>query len=212
MYRYVEGRNLTKGHVLYLESRLIEIAKAAGRAAIVNAKASDNRSLPEPDRADMEYFIQQLDIVLPVVAFDILRPTPEHGGAPAPGQQSTGNTALVLSPRQAPGLAKAIESDGEITVLAGSKAMQEEYASNSYAPLRQQLIDDGRLAPSADGANYLVFTQDVPFKSPSAAASVVLNRNSNGRFEWKLDDGTGRTLKDYQDAQLDEVDTSDDES
>ncbi|MEX2165708.1 MAG: GIY-YIG nuclease family protein [Methyloceanibacter sp.] len=205
--------NLTKGHVLYLESRLMEIAKAAGRATIVNAKASDNRSLPESDRADMEYFIQQLDIVLPIVAFDVLRSRLEPLRSSATDQQATrASTPLILSPRQAPGLAKAVESDGEVTVLAGSKALQEQYSQNAYAALRRQLIDDGRLTPSDDGSNYLMFTQDVAFKSPSAAASVILNRNSNGRWEWKLDDGSGRTLKEYQDAQLAEVDVSDDQS
>jgi len=58
--------NLTKAHVLYLESRLIELAKLSGRANVRNNRASDIRSLPESDRADMEYFIQQMEIVLPV--------------------------------------------------------------------------------------------------------------------------------------------------
>jgi hypothetical protein len=39
--------------------------------------------------------------------------------------------------------------------------------------------------------------EDVPFKSPSAAAAVVLDRNSNGRTEWKLA-GTKVTYDEWQ--------------
>ena len=41
----------------------------------LTGRASDIRSLPKLDRADMEYFVQQLELVLPVIGFDVLRPT-----------------------------------------------------------------------------------------------------------------------------------------
>ncbi len=34
------------------------------------------------------------------------------------------------------------------------------------------------------------WTGHIPFGSPSAAAAVALGRSSNGRREWKCDDGT----------------------
>lgn len=40
----------------------------------------------------------------------------------------------------------------------------------------------------------LKLMQDTTFASPSAAAAVLLNRNSNCRTEWKVKD-TGQTLK-----------------
>jgi hypothetical protein len=157
----------------------------------------------------MEYFLQQMDLVLPVLGFDLLRPArqvPAAGAAQSSVEESQG-ISLVLSPHRHPGLAKAVESDGEVTVLTGSRAVTDDYTVNHYAALRQQLIEDGRLAPDDAQPTYLVFKQDVPFKSPSAASSVILNRNSNGRLEWKLEDG--RTLKDYQDEQLAAVDVTD---
>ncbi len=55
-----KDENLTKAHIRYLEGRLIEIAKHAGRANLTNSQASSSR-LPESDRADMEIFIEKIE-------------------------------------------------------------------------------------------------------------------------------------------------------
>jgi hypothetical protein len=65
--------NLTKAHARYLESRLVELTRSADRANVPSPKA-----LPESDIADMEYFIAQMQVVLPVVGLDFLRPNPRH--------------------------------------------------------------------------------------------------------------------------------------
>jgi Domain of unknown function (DUF4357) len=57
--------------------------------------------------------------------------------------------------------------------------------SNSYGELKQELIAQGVLNVSADGKFY-EFVRPYSFKSPSAAAAVVLDRNANGRLEWKV--------------------------
>ena len=62
-------------------------------------------------------------------------------------------------------------------------------ATNQYAPLRQQLLDAGKLEPLGDGR--VRFAEDVAFKSPSAAAAVLNNRNSAGPREWRIE-ATGR--------------------
>jgi len=195
--------NLTKGHILYLESRLIEVIQAAKRANLGNGRASDNRSLPEPDQADMEDFLQQLEVVLPIAGLDVLRPVVPV----AESTQATNSVPLVLS-HQGQLLARAVYAAGEVTVLKGSKALQKDFAYNAYAAQRKQLEEDGRLSPSADAKDFLVFTESVPFSSPSAAASVVLNRNSNGRNKWEVD-GAALKLGAYQDAQLAKVEVSD---
>ena len=53
---------------------------------------------------------------------------------------------------------------------------------SSYCELRKELINQGIIK---DGC----FTQDYSFSSISAAASVILGRNSNGRKEWVKIDG-----------------------
>jgi hypothetical protein len=197
--------NLTKAHVRYLESRFVELTKAAERANVANSNEPARKALPESDTADMEFFITQVQVILPVVGFDFLRPKAK----PTPSVQPVEQTAdkpksqleLVLSSGKHGYEAKAIEIDGEITVLAGSRATaKSDFAMNGYAPLRDQLIKDGRLVPTSD-PNFLAFAEDVAFPSPSAAAAVITNRNTNGRTAWRVA-GTDQTLKDWQDAQL----------
>ena len=64
----VADEALTKGHVRYLEARLIEITKASGRVILDNAQmpASERRHLPEADRANMEAFLANPSVILPV--------------------------------------------------------------------------------------------------------------------------------------------------
>lgn len=55
--------------------------------------------------------------------------------------------------------------------------------------LRVKLIEEGVLK---DNGKNLIFTQDYTFSSPSAAATTVLGRASNGWIDWK--DKNGKTL------------------
>ena len=47
-----------------------------------------------------------------------------------------------------------------------------------------------------DKGEYLEFTDDYIFNSPSTAAVMVMGRNANGLTEWKSKDG--KTLKDFE--------------
>ena len=81
----------------------------------------------------------------------------------------------------------AVQEEGEFIVLEGSEALTETgYVQQSYGGLKQKLIAEGVLI--AHEANKLRFAKPWPFNSPSAAAAVVLDRNSNGRSEWKVKD------------------------
>jgi predicted GIY-YIG superfamily endonuclease len=68
--------NLTKAHVRYLESRLIQLANQAQRARLLNGTNPEPTSLPEPDVADMEYFLEQIEMLLPVLGLSFAVPLP----------------------------------------------------------------------------------------------------------------------------------------
>lgn len=203
-----KDRNLTKAHVRYLEGRLIERAKEADRATLANGTEPEIKGLlPEADTSDMEYFLSQIEVVLPVIGIDILRPKPHQAVSrstemTAELEKQSDTIELILSVKKHGYEAHALERDGELTVLEGSTALAEpKHATNNYAPLREQLKESGVLKLKEGAPEFLVFCEDFTFKSPSAAASVVNGRNSNGRTDWTIKK-TGKTLKEHQDAQL----------
>ena len=80
-------------------------------------------------------------------------------------------------------------------VLAGSEAVSETatHASEGIIAFRKSLESKGVL--KAENGR-LIFTQDYPFSSPSAAAQVILGRAANGRIEWIND--KGKSIKDLE--------------
>ncbi len=173
---------LNKGHVRYLEARLIELARVSGRVALDNGNdpLAERRRLTEADRANMESFLASLKVILPVVGIDLLKPR-----LVLPPIEAAGLSDAQFEMRHKSGIrALAVEQDGEFVVLAGSQALKDTgYAMQSYASLKADLVLKGVLVNKGDG---YVFEESYPFKSPSAAAAVVLDRNSNGRQEWKV--------------------------
>lgn len=69
--------NLTKAHVRYLESRIIQLATQAAQAKLQNSTAPQYGYLPESDISDMEYFLDQLQTLLPVLGIQLLKVTPQ---------------------------------------------------------------------------------------------------------------------------------------
>ncbi|WHP68029.1 DUF4357 domain-containing protein [Phaeobacter inhibens] len=93
----------------------------------------------------------------------------------------------------------AVEEDGEFVVLEGSEALSGTgYVQQSYGKLKEQLLADGVLMPN--GNERLRFVKPWSFSSPSAAAAVVLDRNSNGRVEWKVE-GAKQTYHEWQEQE-----------
>lgn len=194
-----KDENLTKTHARYLESRLIALTKAARRARLANWTAPLFDLLPESDRADMEFFIEQINLILPVLGFDFTQPTPT-----VPTPSGTGPTEAT-QPRfemTAVGVrAEAVEANDQFIVLKGSQARLAGTSSwTSYKGLRDKLMGEGKLVES-DQPNILTFVEDVPFESPSAAAAVVYAGNQNARLAWR-EKGSGQSYKDWQTSQL----------
>ncbi|WP_218141862.1 GIY-YIG nuclease family protein [Frigoribacterium sp. MCBA15_019] len=177
--------NLTKAHARYLESRFLQIARTAQRSELQNGTAPPLIALPEGDISDMEYFISQALIALPVLGVNVLRgPAVTTAIAEAVIDTSSPKEAevrFVLANRNDNRIAYATEVDGEFTVLAGSQVRQKQNGNGSYVTLRERLERDGTIDASTDPA---VFTKNQVFASPSAAAAIVAGRSANGRTAW----------------------------
>ena len=190
VYFVSKDENLTKAHVRYLEGRLIDLARMAARALVTNGQSSGAR-LPESDREDMEVFLEKICQLLPVLGVDLL--------VPASGV-AIGTSANVVLICEIKGLkASGYRIPDGFLVLKGSEAVVHERASSEKWPwprnMRQALKEDGALV---EEGGRLLFSRNVEFASPSAAAAVVHGGHANGLTAWKTTDGT--TLKEIESA------------
>jgi hypothetical protein len=194
-----KDENLTKSHVRFLESRMIKLAKLANRARLTNDTEPEPAPLPEPDVADMEFFLSQVQMVLPVLGFPFMQQFAPVGEQ-AVGKGVQGSSPLfVMNPVGTQ--ATAHEADAEFIVHKGSTARKKGVESwTSYRGLRDQLVTEGKLV-DAPQDGYYVFTEDVVFSSPSAAAAVVYGGNQNGRIVWRTKD-TGQSYQEWQEQKL----------
>jgi hypothetical protein len=191
--------NLTKAHARYLEARLIQISRGARRSELENETSPPLISLPEADVSDMEFFISQASIALPVLGINAFRaPILADVIQPKDDTAHGSEVQFILANRREGWLARAVEVDGEFMVLAGSGARLVHNGNGSYVPLRRRLEADGTIDASGDTA---VFTRTQVFASPSAAASVVGGRSANGRTSWVTESG-GLTYAAWQNRDL----------
>jgi len=202
-----KDENLTKAHGRYLESRIIAAIRGAGRAKLVNGTEPPFKGLPEPEIADMERVLDEIEILLPVLGFDVLRPAgqdavvsarsagPDVGLAPA----SSGNeTAPLFIFTESGTNATAREAGDEFVVLAGSIAKAQEVPScdEGLKRRRAQMISEGKLAPAED-PKFLRFVADTAFDTPSGAARVVYGGNVSGPRYWRHE-ASGQTYGDWR--------------
>ena len=180
-----KDENLTKAHIRYLEGKLIEQARQAGRAICHNGQSSGAR-LPESDRADIDIFLEKINQLLPVLGVELLVPS----SAKPEGDVEQSMLYCEIKGLQARG---HLTPNG-LVVLKGSQAVLVERASSQKYPwalnMRERLKEEGILVSASD---HLLFSKDSEFSSPSAAAAVVHGGHANGLIAWK--DKNGRTLK-----------------
>ena len=188
IYFISKDENLTKAHIRYLEGKLIETARLAGRALVMNGQNSGAK-LPESDREDMESFLEKINQLLPVLGVELLVP---------PSSTATAKAEKELLFCEIKGLsARGHLAPNGFIVMKGSQAVLNERASSQKWPwalnMRQRLKEEEVLIANRD---HLVFTKDAEFSSPSAAAAVVHGGHANGLIAWK--NSAGKTLKEIE--------------
>lgn len=192
---------LNKAHVKFLESRLVEVARAAKVSPLENGNTPPRPSLSEANIANMEEFLDTLLMALPAIGISIFasakRPDVDMGTGAKPQPKEFILTAPKYGVR-----AKSVVDDGEFIVLKDSLAQGKWIGQGSsgsgYAALHAELLLKGVLTPIGDLAKFSV---NYAFSSPSAAAAIVLGRSANGRTEWLLE-SDGRSFKVWEEQEI----------
>lgn len=198
--------SLTKGHVRYLEARLIQLATTANRYRITNTASPQLPALPRADQDAMEEYLICARILLGVLGHRVLDPYTQPAGLsegaiksatvsqsmaeqlPVPVPQVRDSASVIFTLHIGNVSATAERTDEGIVVHAGSDAAKDVQGSLSggYRAFREKLLASGTLT-MVNGK--LKFTRDQLFNSPSQAAAVLVGYSINGRDAWRLQDG-----------------------
>lgn len=188
-----KDENLTKSHVKYLESRLVQIAQEAGRYILLNGNIPQKPSMPRGDRDAMEEFLSNIRVLLGVIGHKalekIVTQKKEYISHDVVPDKPVNQEQLKLYLDVKGVSAKAILNDEGLIVLAGSEISTTVTGSLSigYQKLRNQLIETGVIVKHSAK---LIFIKDQLFTSPSQAAAIVVGYSINGRQRWVDDQGT----------------------
>jgi predicted GIY-YIG superfamily endonuclease len=185
---------LTKTQIRYLESRLVQIAIEAKTAQIDNGNSPSLPTLHEADISDMEYFLEQIKLILPVMGFKFLiSSTIKESDKNYTDDEKLAHETYLIKTKTFKATMK--ETDQGYIVSKGSEAKKglSKSCTETYRNMRRKLLETDIMQESEDK---LIFTEDTIFNSPSAASNMVLGRNSNGFTEWVTK--TGLTFKEVQ--------------
>jgi len=180
-----KDENLTKGHIKYLEGKLITQGQDAGRGVILNAQASGAK-LPEADQAEMDAFLENMLKLLPVLGSNLFTPASDAKTRALP--------KLVCNIKGLTAFGNRTES-GFVVYKGSSAVLTERKSAGPFIALRARLVASGVLTLEDD---YYVFAKDHEFSSPSYAAGAVCGGHMNGLTAWKTE--AGLTLKQLEES------------
>jgi len=185
---------LTKTQIKYLESRIIQQAIESKAAEIENGNVPSLPTLHEADKSDMEYYLDQMKLIFPVMGFRFLISTVVKQPDNEISQPKQGKILLKINSNKIN--ARMYINDQGFIVEKGSQAKKtlSKSCTITYKKLRQKLLETQILK---DSGEYYEFVEDTIFSSASAASNMILGRNSNGYTEWLSENGT--PLKNLED-------------
>ena len=185
---------LTKTQIKYLESRMVQLAIQAKSAKVENGNIPSLPTLHEADISDMEYFLEQIRLILPIMGFKFLiSSTANSEERNSYEEKETIHQTYLIKTRTF--RAEMVETNQGYIVKKGSEAKKDlsNSCTETYRNMRRKLLETQILV---DRNGKLEFSEDTVFNSPSAASNMVLGRNSNGFTEWVTK--SGETYKEVQ--------------
>jgi predicted GIY-YIG superfamily endonuclease len=175
--------NLTRSHILYLESKLISMARDSGRSIITNGNTPILPSLPESDKALMDDWLDWIQLLLPVLGYNFSVPVPSVHSEDVKNEQDTNaSESLKLTMDKVGVEAKLHEINGEWIIIAGSTMRKETRDSlpESLSKLRSSLLEEGIVGEYKENKDYWEFRRNYPATNLSMAASLIAGATYSG--------------------------------
>lgn len=170
---------LNRADVKYLEYRATTLAAEAKRMVVQNKVQPQENTLSEFQKVTVDQYFENIRFILSTFQYEVFELVE---------QSYIDNTFYHLRADGVTAKAKVLE-DGAMIVFAGSIARKRE--TESFAgwskTARERFIQEGKLMVKDEAS--LEFTEDIIFKSPSAAAATLAGRPINGWTAWENEKG-----------------------
>lgn len=178
--------------ISYLENKFTQLAKQAGRYIVKNGNDPNPGNVTEEKESELDEIIENTLMIIGTLGYRVFVPMTKEVSQDLTDNHST----YLYLKRKTKKSNKVIEATCERTtegfvVLEGSQVeiMDSPNLPASLKEMRQNLIDSQVIQ---DG----VLKEKQLFSSPSYAAAFLLGMQTNGRTDWKNQDG--RTLKELE--------------
>lgn len=183
-----KDENLTKGHIKYLESRLVEVSKNADRYQLENGNTPIRSSLPRADTAAMEEFIDNIRLILGSLSHKILEPVSSRTNSPIVSFEEDSLVNYIFQFTAQKLTASGKLTDDGFLLLKGSQVAKKSFDSmpGKSKSIKNAMINDGLLE---EHPNYFLLAKDKLISSSSYAASFVAGSSRSGPQSWKTSEG-----------------------
>ena len=178
--------------ISYLENKFTQLAKEAGRYIVKNGNDPNPSNVTEEKESELDEIVENTLMIIGTLGYRVFVPMIKEVSQDLTDNHST----YLYLKRKTKKSKKVIEATCERTtegfvVLEGSQVeiMDSPNLPASLKEMRQNLIASRVIQ---DG----VLKEKQLFSSPSYAAAFLLGMQTNGRTDWK--DQDGRTLKELE--------------
>lgn len=178
--------------ISYLENKFTQLAKEAGRYIVKNGNDPNPGNVTEEKESELDEIVENTLMIIGTLGYRVFIPMTKKVSQDLTDNHST----YLYLKRKTKKSNKVIEATCERTtegfvVLEGSQVEIKDspYLPASLKEMRQNLIASRVIQ---DG----VLKEKQLFSSPSYAAAFLLGMQTNGRTDWK--DQDGRTLKELE--------------
>ncbi len=199
-----KDENLTKSHIKYLESTLVNLSKKADRYSLENGNTPTESSLPRADRDAMKEFVENARMVLGILGYSILEPILKVKTVDETNRTTNNGNIIVNLLSELTFTVNDLSAQGAVTdegfvLKKGSQLSKTNTASipGKLLNIKYRLIKEGMLE---DDGERLIAKEDILLSSPSYAAAIVAGTSRSGPQSWKA--VNGQTMKQIEDVSL----------